>query len=116
MATKAERELIDKTVAGQQALFVGSLATSISDEDLGKSFEQFGEVITAKVIMARDDPSRLPPAQPPLLPSTWPSPWSSPWPSPCPCGRHTALVKPPKTSPRIVSTTTSVDGSSATRL
>ena len=30
----------------------------MGDEDLGKSFEQFGEVITAKVIMARDDPAR----------------------------------------------------------
>ena len=44
MATKAERDLIDKTVAGQQALFVGSLSTSMSDSDLAKSFDQFGEL------------------------------------------------------------------------
>ena len=56
MATKAEREQIDKTVAGQQALFVGSLATSISDEDLCTAFEKFGDVITAKV---RRDCARL---------------------------------------------------------
>ncbi len=35
-------------------LFVGSLAYSVTDEDLGQLFAQVGTVVSAKVIMDRD--------------------------------------------------------------
>lgn len=35
-------------------LFVGSLAFSVTDEELGDAFKSFGSVVSARVIMDRD--------------------------------------------------------------